>query len=194
MKGGDLGGGGMIPGTEQWLDMWVGHARPGARQMIGPVELTHQVPSDLGRRCQDLAAAGLIVAVWKRPQGLRGPWEWHLHRTTLPLPPIWPQVKRPTVTLRAISASQASAAIKVLKAIERAARSGEPAPTNEEIAGLLGAASVRSGANMIAMLEQAGKIRVDRYIRSRVIHLVGLGISTADQGGSRTPARGGRAA
>ena len=79
------------------FNQWVGHARPKARQIIGPVDATGDVPEGLGRRVQDLVAAGLIVAVWKqtRDDKKRQQWEWIIVRTRTDLPACWPLLRPP---------------------------------------------------------------------------------------------------
>jgi hypothetical protein len=94
-------GGGALPepGSRAWLNMWVGHARPGARQMVGPFAETWHASAGngdgtgegLGRRVQALVGAGLLVAVWKKSRdGGEFVWHWHLTRTRAPLPAVWP--------------------------------------------------------------------------------------------------------
>ncbi|MBU6167086.1 MAG: hypothetical protein KGQ52_13310 [Alphaproteobacteria bacterium] len=85
-------------GTVNWLNAWAAKAVPGARLMLGPVEMTGHVQRDLADRVQVLDQGRVIIAAWKR--GEHG-WEWHLRRTQRPLPATWPALPRPA-TVQAI--------------------------------------------------------------------------------------------
>lgn len=74
-----------------------------------------------------------------------------------------------------------------MKAIERAAATNAPCPQNEELAGLVGAASISTGARLIASLERKGLIKVTRFGCRREVTIVATGASTARVEGSRTP-------
>jgi hypothetical protein len=82
------------PGTVAWLDHWAGHARAGARMVVGPVEATGDLLPEFGQRCRALVGRGIIVAVWARvrtPAGMA--WEWHICRTVAALPAGWPVLR-----------------------------------------------------------------------------------------------------
>ncbi|MBU8540220.1 hypothetical protein [Falsiroseomonas tokyonensis] len=75
----------------------------------------------------------------------------------------------------------------LLRAIEQAARSGRPAPTNLEICGLFGLASVSTAARMVQRLEEARKIAVQRGADHRVITAADGSWKTAAPRGKRMP-------
>lgn len=86
------------PGTVDWVDMWVGHARAGARLMVaGPLPVTHTVNPDLAERVRALDKARLIFAVWQRvPVGRAGHvYELLIIRRERDLPAAWPSLAPP---------------------------------------------------------------------------------------------------
>jgi hypothetical protein len=85
-------------GGVSWLNAWASMAVPGARLMVGPVDVTGDVRRDLADRVKALDAAGLIIAVWK---STRHGWEWHLRRTGRDLPASWPKLPGPA-TVQAV--------------------------------------------------------------------------------------------
>ena len=66
-----------------------------------------------------------------------------------------------------------------LRAIEYAVAAGERAPTNVQLAALMGAKSATAGATCIASLEERGLIVVHRFHHGRTITLTRTGASTA---------------
>lgn len=67
---------------------------------------------------------------------------------------------------------------RVLEAFDRAARNGVEAPTNLDLAMMLGLSSPGSIPNYVAHLEQAGRIRVERFHRARRVTIVESGLCT----------------
>jgi hypothetical protein len=176
-------------GTVDWLNQWVGHARPGARQMIGPVETTHSVPDGLGKRCQALVEAGLIIAVWKAaaPVGSDVRWEWRLSRTGRDLPACWPLLVPPRVPgsagaqVRPIPKSQSDAE-KLYQALLDAALADRPAPTGEMMRAILqcgGDATVDAALNVLV---RDGRCEMARAGRHRVFRFPDLDVATAVPG------------
>ncbi len=67
---------------------------------------------------------------------------------------------------------------RVFAAFERAARNGAVAPTNLELAMMLGLSSPGSIPNYVGVLEAAGLITVQRFHRARRVTIVESGLST----------------
>ena len=175
----DASGGMMVVGVE-WLDLWVGHARPGARQMIGPVAMTHMIGDGLGKRVQALVGAGLIIAAWKAVPDASPDerWEWRLTRTGRDLPVCWPLLVPPR-TVAARPARAIPATDVVFEMIKNAALAGRPAPSNADILKHTDVASLSSASSLITHLAQKGRIVVKRAGTARVIAIPALGIETA---------------
>lgn len=79
-------------GNVPWLNAWASMAVPGARVVVGPVDVTGDVTRDLADRVKALDAAGVIIAVWLNT---RKGWEWHLRRRARDLPASWPKLPGP---------------------------------------------------------------------------------------------------
>ena len=67
-----------------------------------------------------------------------------------------------------------------LAAIMEAADSGSPAPTCDELVERCGCNAVSTTADLVKRLERRGLIRVERYQRSRRIHVLATGKATAE--------------
>lgn len=74
---------------------------------------------------------------------------------------------------------QGSRAIRCLAILERAADAGEPCPTNETLARLLGYASGNGPSGLVNLLEVSGLITVARSNAGRVVTIVKTGKRTA---------------
>lgn len=62
--------------------------------------------------------------------------------------------------------------------IVRAAKLGEPCPGNQEMATATGYKSISTAADAVKRLEAAGRITVERFNKTRTVHIPSLGIST----------------
>lgn len=76
-------------------------------------------------------------------------------------------------------ASPPSQDLAVLNAIKRAAAAGRPCPTNDILAGIIGAGSVSTPARCIKRLERKGLISVQRGNSQRVVTVAATGQRTA---------------
>lgn len=176
-------------GTIDWLNQWVGHGRPGARQMIGPVAMTHTITDGLGKRVQALVEAGLIIATWKAvaPVGSDARWEWRLIRTGRDLPAAWPMLPKQGVascaTLTAKPMPRAQRADALMQVIVAAAVAGLRAPSTAEMAAKLGGCSPSTAQSLLDELERDGRIVVRRTCTAtgsgRVIRVPALDAETA---------------
>lgn len=83
----------------------------------------------------------------------------------------------------------------IYEAIREAAANGEACPTNLDLAARLGYVSGGNIARRIKILEEAGLIKVERYLHHRIVTVIETGQSTAQPDWVRTPgkpvARGG---
>jgi tRNA C32,U32 (ribose-2'-O)-methylase TrmJ len=77
----------------------------------------------------------------------------------------------------------------VMRLLKDAAANGRPCPDNQTIARAIGAKSISSAARVVASLEQANFIVVDRSRNTRVVTIVATGAHTAPHPVSRGPQR-----
>lgn len=76
--------------------------------------------------------------------------------------------------------------ITILDEIEKAARAGQPCPTNIELSHTLGAASTSAANNAVSRLQDLGLIKIERGSNWRVITILATGQHTAKPKPSRT--------
>lgn len=81
-----------------------------------------------------------------------------------------------------MSADLSSAQKRALAAIERAAEAGEPCPSNNDLADLLGHASPSAGSDIVRELEALGLILVERFQQARRVTILATGRVTAYRG------------
>lgn len=187
-SGGSVGAGVVQVGTIDWLNRWVGHARPGARQMIGPVAMTHLINDGLGKRVQALVGVGLIIATWKAvaPAGEER-WEWRLSRTGRDLPACWPLLVPPRLPgsagaqARPIVKAQTDAE-KLYQALMDAALADRPAPTGEIMRAILQCGGDATVDAALKVLERDGRCETLRVGRHRVFRFPDLDVATAVPG------------
>lgn len=67
----------------------------------------------------------------------------------------------------------------VMTALAGAVSSNLPCPSNNELAGLLDAASVSTPVNVLARLQKKGLIEIERFATSRIVTICATGKSTA---------------
>lgn len=88
--------------------------------------------------------------------------------------PISPSVS-PRVSLAGLTWTERT----TYRALEEAARKGEPCPSNIDIEMLCGYNSCSMGPVMVKRLERKGLIRVERFQRYRIVEIVATGERTA---------------
>jgi hypothetical protein len=166
-------------GSIDWLNKWVGHARPGARQMIGPVAMTYLVDDVVGQRVQALVGAKLLIAAWKAaaPSG-DARWEWHLVRTGREVPAAWPLLVAPKSGTAAAPKARRLATDVVFEKIKAAALGGHPSPSNEDFWAACDVSSIEGVRDVLRRLERDGLIAVRREKGLRVFGIPALGIET----------------
>lgn len=169
----------IVIGSIDWLNKWVGHARPGARQMIGPVAMTHLVDDVVGQRVQALVGAGLLIAAWKavEPSG-DARWEWRLVRTGRELPAAWPLLVAPKSGTAAAPKARRLATDVVFEKIKVAALGGHPSPSNEDFWAACDVSSIEGVRDVVRRLERDGLIAVRREKGLRVFSIPALAIET----------------
>lgn len=173
-------------GSIDWLNKWVGHARPGARQMIGPVAMTHLVSEGLGKRVQALVGAGLLIAVWKAVPNAKPEerWEWRLVRTGRELPAAWPLLVAPRQTsaagakLTVAPKSRLPPREVLFELIKGAALAGRPSPSNDELCSAADMANLDAVREVVRHLDRDGLIVVRREKGLRVFSIPALGVQT----------------
>lgn len=89
-----------------------------------------------------------------------------------------PQYRRDVTGTRVPSISQDHRRA-VIALIEAAARSGHPAPSNDEIAALIGTESSGTASGYLQRMVTSGLIRIERRNNMRTIEVVASGLKTA---------------
>ncbi|GMM61688.1 helix-turn-helix domain-containing protein [Novosphingobium pituita] len=93
--------------------------------------------------------------------------------------PETPSAASPRVSPRVNLAGLTWTERTTYRALEEAARNGEPCPSNIDIEMLCGYNSCSMGPVMVKRLERKGLIRVERFQRYRIVEIVATGERTA---------------
>lgn len=70
--------------------------------------------------------------------------------------------------------------IAIYRELVQAAREGRPCPNADQLNEVIDCSSASTSTTIMSRLERYGLIRVDRYQRSRQVHIVATGESTAE--------------